>query len=87
MQGLGEVADVNKCDIKKLSCSAGNIIRFSVMNGFVFNGNNLTLFCAKKQKRNGKNNKEMDTEVIHPGVQDGSPELLLHTRGTLPHDL
>lgn len=33
MQGLGEVADVNKCDIKKLSCSAGNFIRFSVMNG------------------------------------------------------
>jgi hypothetical protein len=42
MQGLGEVADVNKCDIKKLSCSAGNIIRFSVMNGL--GGDEVVLF-------------------------------------------
>lgn len=46
----------------------------------VFNGNNLTLFCAKKRKRNGKNNKEMVKEDIHTGVQDGSSELPLHAR-------
>ncbi|MBR6992371.1 MAG: hypothetical protein IKH97_09160, partial [Bacteroidales bacterium] len=44
----------------------------------VLNGINLTLFCAKKQKRNGNYNKENDAEDVHPGVQVRSSELLLH---------
>jgi hypothetical protein len=43
---------------------------------FVLNGINLTLFCAKKQKRNGNHKKEMDAEDVHLGVQVGSSELL-----------
>ena len=47
----------------------------------VLNGINLTLFCAKKkQKGNGNHKKESDAEGVHPGVQVGSSELLLHTR-------
>ena len=48
----------------------------------VLNGINLTLFCAKKQKRDGNHKKEMDAEDVHPGVQVGSSELLLHARRT-----
>ncbi|MBR3080318.1 MAG: hypothetical protein IKH01_11000, partial [Prevotella sp.] len=51
---------------------------FGVVKYVVLNGINLTLFCAKKQKRNGKHKKEMDAEDVHPGVQVGSSELLLH---------
>ena len=51
---------------------------FSHNRIIVLNGINLTLFCAKKQKRNGNHNKKMDAEDVHPGVQVRSSELLLH---------
>ena len=46
-----------------------------------------TFLRKKKQKRNGKRNKKMDAEEIHPGVQDGSFKLLLHTWRTSAQDL
>ncbi|MBR6990871.1 MAG: hypothetical protein IKH97_01460, partial [Bacteroidales bacterium] len=70
-----------KSDIFRSKKFAMSLFRaiFAFGNGreIVLNGINLTLFCAKKQKRNGNYNKENDAEDVHPGVQVRSSELLL----------
>lgn len=47
---------------------------------FVLNGIYLTLFCAKKQKRNGRQKTKKDEKESHSRVQAGSFELLLRSR-------